>query len=63
MSDRSKFFDRPSPAEEREARRAAEARKADDDWARKVVKAHEARKAEIDALLAENDPTPWWRRG
>jgi hypothetical protein len=63
MSDRSKFFDRPSPAEEREARLAMKHRKEEDARIRKVVKAHEKRQAEIKARLAENDPTPWWRRG
>lgn len=62
MDDRQRFFDRPTPAEERAARRAAKRRQAEDAWAAKVEKARRERKEEIERRLAENDPTPWWQR-
>jgi hypothetical protein len=66
MNDRETFFNRPTPDERsaaRKAQRAAAERREQDEWEHKVREAHEARKAELDRLLKENDPGPWWRRG
>lgn len=62
MNDRERFFDRPTRGEDAAARRARKEHKRQQDWYDKVLEERRKHREEIDRIVRENDPGPWWEQ-